>query len=118
METLAPEKFSLSFLNLFEMVLKSKNELGSLKISRYFLFYRFGTNQRSLRDSKNNFENKTQNQRNHLYFGSQKIPCCLFPEPINQGIFSLFGRFIEEYLSNLTCWKKFGLGALKLSKNR
>jgi hypothetical protein len=109
METHAPEKFSLSFLILFEnfyfeiMVLKSKNELGSLKISRHFLFYRFGKNQRSLRGSKNNFENKTQNQRNHIYFGSQKIPRCLFPKPINQGIFSVFGRFIEDYLRNLTC---------------
>jgi hypothetical protein len=39
----------------------------------------------------------------------------------SQGIFSVSGIFIEDYLKSLTCWEKsknrFGLGASKLSKN-
>jgi hypothetical protein len=55
-------------------------------------------------------------------FGFRKIPCGVFAKPLNKGIFSDFGRFIEDYLRNLTCWEKlknrFGLSATKLSKNR
>jgi hypothetical protein len=44
-----------------------------------------------------------------------------FSMPLNEDIFGIFGRFIEDYIRNLTCWKKyenrFGLSALKLSKN-
>jgi hypothetical protein len=53
-----------------------------------------------------------------VYFGFREIRCGLFLK----GIFSVFGRFIEEYLRNLTCWEKskhrFGLSTSKLSKNR
>jgi hypothetical protein len=35
-----------------------------------------------------------------------------------QTIYSVFGRYIEDYIKNLTCWKKsknrFGLNAPKL----
>jgi hypothetical protein len=41
-----------------------RTDLGVL---RHFLFYRFDTNQRCSNDSRNSFENKTQNQRNHVY---------------------------------------------------
>jgi hypothetical protein len=51
-----------------------------VEVSRHFLFYRFETNQRCLKDSKNSFENYTQNQRNHVYFGSRKKPCGVFPK--------------------------------------
>jgi hypothetical protein len=38
--------------------------------------------------------------------------------PLNKGILSVFGRFIEDYLRNLTWWEKsknrFGFSALKL----
>jgi hypothetical protein len=68
-----------------------------------------------------NFENYTQNQRNHVYFDFQKMACCLFPQPLIKGIFSVFGRFIEDFFKNLRCWVKsknrFGLSAPKLSKN-
>jgi hypothetical protein len=84
-------------------------------------FYRFKTNQKSLKYFKNSFKNQTQKQRNHVYLGFGKIPCGLFPKPLNKGIFSVFGRFIEDYLRNLTCWKKsknrFGLNTPKLNKN-
>jgi hypothetical protein len=35
----------------------------------------------------------------------RKIPCGLFPKPLKQGIFSVIGIFIEDYLRNLTCYK-------------
>jgi hypothetical protein len=44
-----------------------------------------------------------------------KITCGPFPMPLKKGIFSVFGRFIDDYLRNLTCWEKseirFGLCA-------
>jgi hypothetical protein len=50
-----------------------------------------------------------------------KISSGLYTEPLNKGIFSVFGRFIEDYLRSLTSWEKsknkFGLSALKLSEN-
>jgi hypothetical protein len=50
----------------------------------------------------------------------RKIPCGLFPKPLKEGIFSVSEIFIEDYLSNLTCWSKnrFELSAPKLSKSR
>jgi hypothetical protein len=51
-----------------------------------------------------------------------EILCDHIPKPLNKGIWSVFGRFIEDYLRNLTCWEKsknrFGFSAPKLSKNR
>jgi hypothetical protein len=51
----------------------------------------------------------------------RKIPCGLFSKPLKEGIFSVSGIFIENYLRNLTCWEKsknrFGLSEPKLSKN-
>jgi hypothetical protein len=48
--------------------------------------------------------------------GFRKIPYSFFLE----GIFSVFGRYIEDYLRNLTCWEKsknrFGLSATKLTR--
>jgi hypothetical protein len=38
-----------------------------LEVSRHFLFYKFETNRMWLKDSKNTFENYTQNQKNHVY---------------------------------------------------
>jgi hypothetical protein len=29
------------------------------------------------------------------------------PKPLNPVIFSVFGRFLEDYLRNLTWWKKY-----------
>jgi hypothetical protein len=76
---------------------------NGLGVCRDFLFNRFKTNQRCQKDSKNSFENFTQNQTNHLYFGFRKISCGLFSKPLNKGIFSVFGRFSEDYFRNLTC---------------
>jgi hypothetical protein len=63
-----------------------------------------------------------QNQRNHVYFDFRKIYCGLFSKPLNKGIFSVFGRFIEDYLRNLMCWEnsknRFGISASKLSRDR
>jgi hypothetical protein len=39
-----------------------------------------------------------------VYFGFRKIPCSPFPNPLNSGISSVFGRFIENYPRNL--WEK------------
>jgi hypothetical protein len=51
-----------------------------------------------------------------------KIPCGLFHKPLKEGIFSVSGILIEDFLRNLKCWEKiknrFGLNAPKLSKNR
>jgi hypothetical protein len=48
----------------------------------------------------------------------RKIPWVLFPQPLNKGIFSVSGIFIEDYLTNLNGWEKsknrFGLSAPKL----
>jgi hypothetical protein len=41
--------------------------------------------------------------RNHVYFGFRKISCCFVTKPLNKGIFSVFGIFIEDYLGNLSC---------------
>jgi hypothetical protein len=30
----------------------------------------------------------------------------LFPKPLNKGMCSIFGRFIEDYNRDLTCWEK------------
>jgi hypothetical protein len=78
-----------------------------LEVSRDFLFNRFETDQRCLEDSKNSFENKTQNQTNHVYFGFHKIAYGLFSKPLISGIFSVIGKFIEDYLKILTCWEKY-----------
>jgi hypothetical protein len=52
----------------------------------------------------------------------RKIPCGLFPKPLKEGIFSVSGKFIEDYLISLTCWEKsknrFELSVPTLSKNR
>jgi hypothetical protein len=52
----------------------------------------------------------------------RKILCSFFSKLLKVAIFSVSGIFIEDYLRNLTCWKKsknrFGLSAPKLSKNR
>jgi hypothetical protein len=80
----------------------------NLKVSKHFLFYRFEKNQRCKKDSKNSFENETQKRRNQLYFGFRKIPCCLFPQPLNKGIFSVFGRYSKN---------KFGLKIKQESLN-
>jgi hypothetical protein len=43
-------------------------------------------------------------------------------KPLKEGILSVSGIFIEDYLRNLTCWEKFenrdALSAPKLRKNR
>jgi hypothetical protein len=65
--------------------------------ARHFLFYRFETNLRCSKDSKNYFETKTQIQRNHVYFGFRIIRCGLFPKPLKKGFFSL---------KKMTCCKK------------
>jgi hypothetical protein len=60
------------------------------------------------KDSKNSFENyrlKTK-ETAYSYFGFRKIPCDFFPKPLNKDMFSVFGRFIKDYLRNLTCWEK------------
>jgi hypothetical protein len=44
------------------------------------------------------------------YFGFRRILWRLLKKPLNKGIFSVFGRFIEDFLRNQTCWEK--------SKNR
>jgi hypothetical protein len=98
-----------------ELVTRVFLENGLESFQLFFLFYRFETNQRCKKDSKNRFEKNTQNQRNHIYFGFRKIRCGLIPKPLNKGMSSVFERFIEEYLRNLTCWEKsenrFGLSA-------
>jgi hypothetical protein len=38
-------------------------------------------------------------------FAFRKIPCGLFPKLLEKGTFSVFGRFIEDYLRNLTYWE-------------
>jgi hypothetical protein len=53
-----------------------------------------------------------------LVFG--KRPSCLFPKPLNYDIiFSVFGRFIEDYLRILKFWEisknRFRLSAPKLT---
>jgi hypothetical protein len=50
------------------------------------------------KNSKNIFENQTQNQRNHLYFDFKKYLV---------DIFSVSGIFIEDYVGSLTSWEKF-----------
>jgi hypothetical protein len=46
------------------------------------------------------------------------MPCGIFAKPLNKGIFSVFGRFIEDYLRKFGKFKnRFGRSATKLSKN-
>jgi hypothetical protein len=45
------------------------------------------------------------------------LPCGLFLKPLNKDIFSIFGRFIEYYLRNLTGWKKF-LKEIRTQRNK
>jgi hypothetical protein len=49
------------------------------------------------------FKTRLDTKKNHVYFDFRKIPCGLFPQPLNKGIFSVFGNFIEDYLRNLMC---------------
>jgi hypothetical protein len=64
---------------------------------------------------------KTKETTYTLVFGRR--PSWVFPKPLNLDIiFSVFGRFIEDYIRILTFWEKsknrFGLSAPKLTKNR
>jgi hypothetical protein len=79
---------------------------SDLEISREFLFYRFEKDQKCLKDSKNSFENNTQNIRYHVCFDVVKYLVVFFPKPLKVGIFSVSGKFIEDYSRNLTCWEK------------
>jgi hypothetical protein len=88
------------------------------EVSRHFLFYRFQTNLRCKKDSKNRFENETQPPINHIYFSFREIPCSLIPKPLNKCILSVFGRFIEDYLTNLTCWEKSKNSAVLFSTRK
>jgi hypothetical protein len=115
MKILTREKFSWPFLNLLDnffskmLFINSKNtyqSLGSkyflrmdLEASLHFSYYRLETNWRCFNNSKNSFENYTQNQRNHVYFGLRKIPCGLFS---SKGIFSVFGDLekIQKQIRN------------------
>jgi hypothetical protein len=69
-----------------------------LEASRHFLFYRFETNQRCLKDPKNSFENKTQNQRNHLYFDFVKYFVVSIPSHSKRA-FSLFLEYSLRIIS-------------------
>jgi hypothetical protein len=55
-----------------------------------------------------------------IYFNFWKIPCCPFLKLLKKGIFSVFERFIEDYLRNLTCWEKsknkIGLSATSMNR--
>jgi hypothetical protein len=61
--------------------------MADLKVSRYFLFYSFGTNKTPKTVLK------TRLSTEGTYFGFR-----LFPKPFKEGILSVFGRFVEEYL--------------------
>jgi hypothetical protein len=45
-----------------------------------------------------------------------------FSKPSNKDILNVFGKFIEDYLRNLTCWEnsknRFVISTPKLNKNR
>jgi hypothetical protein len=45
-------------------------------------------------------------QKRFPKFGFRKIRSGLFPKPLDKGIFSVFGIFIDDYLRNLTFWEK------------
>jgi hypothetical protein len=131
---LTPEKFSWQFLNLMKKKISKKVFLNSMKsfksLSAVFLENGLGSFQTFLilkisdeLEVLKRFKKQFWKQdSNNVYFDFRKISCGLFPRPLNKGIFSVFGRFIENYLRNLTCWEKsthrFGRSASKLSKNR
>jgi hypothetical protein len=64
-----------------------------LEASRHFLFYRFYRSDKNIP--------KTFLKTRHKIF--LKLPCCLFSKPLEEGIFSVSGIFIEDYLRSLTC---------------
>jgi hypothetical protein len=68
-----------------------------LEASRHFLFYRFYRSDKNIP--------KTFLKTRHKIF--LKLPCCLFSKPLEEGIFSVSGIFIEDYLRSLTCREKF-----------
>jgi hypothetical protein len=85
-------KFKKSFQSL-----RSENSLRTdLEVSRHFL---------RTRGAKKIPKTilKTRNLINHVYFDIREIPCDLFSKPLNKGIFSVFGRFIEDGLRHLMC---------------
>jgi hypothetical protein len=65
-----------------------------LEVSRYFLFYRFETDQRCKKDSKNSFENYTQDQRNHVYFG---FPGKYIVVTFRSHLIRAFSVFLEHF---------------------
>jgi hypothetical protein len=40
------------------------------------------------------FKTRLNTKKNHVYFDFRKIPCDVFPKPLNKGIFSVFEGFI------------------------
>jgi hypothetical protein len=86
-----------------------------------FLILKIWDKPEVLKRFQKQFWKLVQKPKKPRIFWFRKIPCGLFPKPFKEGIFNVFGIFIEDYLKNLTCWKKspnrFGLSAPKLSKN-
>jgi hypothetical protein len=98
-----------------------RNLLDGIERFQAFLFLQIRDKPEALKKIQKTY-NWTQNQRHHEYCGFRKIPCCVFPDPLNWGIFIIFRRFIEDYLRKLTCCEqfknRFRLSAPKLTKNR
>jgi hypothetical protein len=57
-----------------------ENGLGSFQT---FLILQIRDKPQVLKRFQNQFENKTRNRRNQVYFGFRKKPCGFFPKPLN-----------------------------------
>jgi hypothetical protein len=117
METFTPEKFSWTFFNLLDnfsskmVFLNDKKSFQSLrseyslKIWKFSDIFYFTDLMRQTKDKKIPRTILKIRLKTKVYFCFRKIPCGLIPKPLNVRFFTVFGRFIENYLRNLTCWE-------------